>query len=99
MKQLLKLEYWVVQVCKWGLRLSVQFEPDFNIEVKATMEVSSLTQCDLVQDVEGDDVVGMDPSNVEDTSTDKQNLEVGLCQRLSENPSPTEYHTIQREFF
>jgi hypothetical protein len=77
----------------------VQFEPDFNIEVKATMEVSSLTQCDLVQNVEGDDVVGMDPSNVEDTSTDKQNLEVGLCQRLSENPSPTEYHAIQCEFF
>ncbi len=77
----------------------MQFEPDFNIEVKATMEVSSLTQCDLVQNVEGDDVVGMDPSNVEDTSTDKQNLEVGLCQRLSENPSPTEYHAIQCEFF
>jgi hypothetical protein len=76
----------------------VQFEPDLNIEVKATVEVSSLTQCAFVQDVEGDDV-GMDPSNVEDTSTDKQNLEVGLCQRLSENPSTTEYHTIQREFF
>ncbi|KAH9534823.1 hypothetical protein CY35_17G023600 [Sphagnum magellanicum] len=50
-----------------------------------------------LQDVDGDDVVGMDPSNLEDTSTDKQNLEVGLCQRLSENPSPTEYHTIQYE--
>jgi hypothetical protein len=56
----------------------VQFEPDLNIEVKATMEVFSFSQCDLVQDVEGDDIVGMDLSNVELTSTDKQNLEVGL---------------------
>jgi len=62
----------------------VQFEPDLNIEVEVTMEVSSLSQCDLVQNVEGDDVVGMDFSNVEITSTDKQNLEVGLSQRLFE---------------
>jgi hypothetical protein len=52
-----------------------------------------------VQDVEGDDVVGMDISNVEVTSIDKQNLEVGLFKKLFENPSPTGYHTIQREFF
>jgi hypothetical protein len=77
----------------------VQFEPDLNIEVEATMEVSSLSQCDLVQNVEGDDVVGMDFSNVEITSTDKQNLEVGLSQRLFENPFPIGCHTIQHEFF
>jgi hypothetical protein len=40
---LLKLEYWVVQVYKWRLQLSMQFEPDLNIEVKATMEVSSFS--------------------------------------------------------
>ncbi len=62
----------------------MQFEANLNIEVKATMEVSSLSQCDLVQDVEGDDVIGMDLSNVEVTSIDKQNLEVGLSQRLFE---------------
>jgi len=77
----------------------VQFKLDLNIEVEATMEVSSFSQCDLVQNVEGDDVVGMDFSNVKVTSTDKQNLEVGLSQRLFEIPFPIGCHTIQHEFF